>query len=645
MIHQLQSNLMKMKFSRIIFINSIFFFMLLLPNISYTQDEIGSFEFEGNIREYEVYLPENFQPNMPVVFALHGATENIQWFKNYTLLHEVADTTGFIVIYPNSMAPPKRWNTGSPIIDEPNVDDVGFISALIDTLDADYDIDMTRIYTCGFSAGGMMSYYLAWQLGHRLAAGASISGGLNFNMAANYIPLRAFPILTSHGTLDEGVPYDGKPGFLSVEGTVKFWIQNNNCSLQADTVSIPDLSQSDRCTVEKISYTNCSEETSILFYKIIDGGHNWPSSNPDITWDGEGNVNRDININIEILNFFKNYQNPLVNIAYGKTKDISHKNKYFPPEGDTLIVTAHIANSEDHAVTVYAMINGTEHASQDSIELFDDGLHGDGDASDNIYGVTKWLSGIEEDMYEVRLRTTDTDTGMTTYLNYPSRFTTIGPIQAAVIDDGFRYERQYIKLVLYNEGAVTTARNLKATISTTDPRVKEKEFATKEFPDLAAGITDTSSFSYYFSYTEGYVPDSTVGNPIIFDYTIYYDVIPLGTSDDIPYWTGSFPFTAIIVGVDNEQLNIIPKEFALEQNYPNPFNPETVISYRLPVMSEVMLRVYDVLGREVAILVNEQQKAGYYEIDWNAVNNSSGVYFYKIQAGEFVETKKMILIK
>ena len=161
MVHQLQSNLMKMKFSRIILINSILFFMLLLPNISYTQDEIlGSFEFGGHTREYIVCLPQNSQPNMPVVFALHGSSETFQWFKDFTLLHEVADTAGFIVAYPNSTKPPKRWNTDRPLLVQPDVDDVGFISALIDTLDIHYDIDLSRIYSCGFSNGGDMTYRL-----------------------------------------------------------------------------------------------------------------------------------------------------------------------------------------------------------------------------------------------------------------------------------------------------------------------------------------------------------------------------------------------------------------------------------------------------------------------------------------------------
>ena len=93
------------------------------------------------------------------------------------------------------------------------------------------------------------------------------------------------------------------------------------------------------------------------------------------------------------------------------------------------------------------------------------------------------------------------------------------------------------------------------------------------------------------------------------------------------------------------ETNQLPTKFALSQNYPNPFNPTTTIKYSVPELSFVKINIYDVLGSEVATLVNEEKHIGTYELNWNAANLQSGVYFYRLKAGSFVETKKMILIK
>ncbi len=91
--------------------------------------------------------------------------------------------------------------------------------------------------------------------------------------------------------------------------------------------------------------------------------------------------------------------------------------------------------------------------------------------------------------------------------------------------------------------------------------------------------------------------------------------------------------------------NKIPKVFRLFQNYPNPFNPVTIINYELKIKSNVKIIVYDITGKEVITLVNQIQNAGVYQVDFSDSNLSSGVYFYRIQAGEFVQSKKMVLIK
>lgn len=107
---------------------------------------------------------------------------------------------------------------------------------------------------------------------------------------------------------------------------------------------------------------------------------------------------------------------------------------------------------------------------------------------------------------------------------------------------------------------------------------------------------------------------------------IVEEIVPQGTS-----------------GTDDE---IIPPEaFTLLQNYPNPFNPSTSISYTIPVYSKVTLKIFDLLGKEIEMLIDEEKAAGRYEVTWNAADLPSGVYFYRLQAGSFAETKKMILMK
>jgi hypothetical protein len=90
---------------------------------------------------------------------------------------------------------------------------------------------------------------------------------------------------------------------------------------------------------------------------------------------------------------------------------------------------------------------------------------------------------------------------------------------------------------------------------------------------------------------------------------------------------------------------LAPKDYKLAQNFPNPFNPSTTIQYQLPFDSQVNLKVYDILGKEVTTLINEQQPAGFKEITFNAQRFASGVYIYRLTAGKFVDTKKMMVLK
>lgn len=90
---------------------------------------------------------------------------------------------------------------------------------------------------------------------------------------------------------------------------------------------------------------------------------------------------------------------------------------------------------------------------------------------------------------------------------------------------------------------------------------------------------------------------------------------------------------------------IMPQKFRLGQNYPNPFNPSTTIEYSIPLQSQVTVRIFDILGREVAVLVNEKKDAGRYSVQWNASAMPSGIYFYRFETDGMSKVRKMTLIK
>jgi hypothetical protein len=194
--------------------------------------------------------------------------------------------------------------------------------------------------------------------------------------------------------------------------------------------------------------------------------------------------------------------------------------------------------------------------------------------------------------------------------------------------------------------STTTAPNLIApvnnsTINTLTP-VLEWDSLITAF-DYRLEITRDSLFTNSLLYQV--VPQKAFQVPagILFSDSMYYWRVRTATNGGVGPWSEAFNFNIIITDVEDEQQ--LPTEFALMQNYPNPFNPSTVISYQLPVSSNVTLKVYDILGNEVATFVNEEKPAGSYEVKFDASGLSSGIYFYKLQAGSLVETKKMILLR
>jgi beta-glucosidase len=122
--------------------------------------------------------------------------------------------------------------------------------------------------------------------------------------------------------------------------------------------------------------------------------------------------------------------------------------------------------------------------------------------------------------------------------------------------------------------------------------------------------------------------------------------VPVNLGDAVydPLYPYGFGLTFTATGV-GQSKGVVPDEFSLQQNFPNPFNPTTVVSYQLPVASNVRLAICDVLGREVAVIVRERREAGIHEVKFDAAGLASGVYLCRLQVGDFTATKKMLVLK
>lgn len=260
----------------------------------------------GMVREYRLYIPATYNGNVPVplVFNLHGYTSNNIQQELYGNFKNIADTANFIICLPNGTfdaANNRFWNAGFGSA----VDDIGFLMSLLDTLQAQYQIDPARVYSTGMSNGGFMSFTLACACADRIAAIASVTGSMTILQHGSCMPARPVPVMQIHGTADLIVPYNGNTQFLHIDSLISFWYNRNGCSGNPIVTPIPDINTSDGCTATRFDYTSCLENTEVVLYKINGGGHTWPGSPINA-----GVTNRDFNASLEIWKFFAKHRHP-----------------------------------------------------------------------------------------------------------------------------------------------------------------------------------------------------------------------------------------------------------------------------------------------------------------------------------------------
>lgn len=238
--------------------------------------------FAGRARTYTVHLPRGIGDEyaLPLVIVLHGGGGNDDNAARMTRFSAQADKEEFIVVYPNGTGKLQdrilTWNSGNccGYARDNNVDDVGFIRALIEQLQREYPINPKRIYATGISNGGMMAYRLACELSDKLAAIAPVAGALNVEC----IPAQPVAVIAFHGAADQHVLYDGGAPISkldprprtdnSVAFAISFWVKQNQCAAS------PQKLERGKTTVE--TYSNCRNNAEVVLYTLKDFGHAWP---------------------------------------------------------------------------------------------------------------------------------------------------------------------------------------------------------------------------------------------------------------------------------------------------------------------------------------------------------------------------------
>lgn len=282
------------------------------------------------MRDYILHVPPGYNASVPTPLALnlHGYTSNAQQQQFYSGFDSDADTAGYIVVYPNGIA--NAWNSGWNNPYYSGVDDVGFLSALIDTISESYNIDDCRVFSTGMSNGGFMSYRLACELENKIAAVASVTGSMTDSMMFYCQNTRAVAVMELHGTADNTVPYNGSAGFTSVDENFNFWASRNTCIGAAITQDLPDTDPLDGATVTKIHYTSCDASTELITFKINGGAHTWPGASLNI-----GVTTQDISANSEILQFFNNH--PKCTTSTSMQENVLEQVLFFPNPVENLI--------------------------------------------------------------------------------------------------------------------------------------------------------------------------------------------------------------------------------------------------------------------------------------------------------------------
>jgi hypothetical protein len=320
-------------------------------------------------------------------------------------------------------------------------------------------------------------------------------------------------------------------------------------------------------------------------------------------------------------------------------ENIKFSRKFLKAISDSILVNTNLYNPFGQNVELFTCITSTDSVDVDSFPLFDDGFHNDSLAGDGFYGGFLGPVQFEKPFY-TELIINDINNGYSNNFPCIGVFTSIGPVSL----DHYRItssdtipnhgDNLKFEFTLRNEGSITTALNIKSQIVLLDTFSSILLLHTPQYGDIPPSGTVTGVVKQYIKFNSN-SPDSVYSE---FKLNIF--------SDDYLFWSDKFSVFVhkdpTGIGTKDENLS---KKFTLKQNYPNPFNPSTTIEFSIPKAEFVTLKIYNLLGQEIEVLVAKRLKTGNFKYSWYAGSLSSGIYIYRIQAGVFQEVRKMVYLK
>ncbi len=278
--------------------------LIVVVSVAVLDRTNGTMVSSGQKRQYLLYVPKSYDRTKPtaLVISMHGAAGWPAQQMNLSQWNRLADSQGIIVVYPSGSGVPKIWHV------DPGAGftrDVRFVSALIDTLEAAYNIDPAKIYANGISNGGAMAFVLSCTLSDRIAAVGIVAAAQSRdrNWCTDHRPV---PMMAFHGTADPIIPYRGGPlgdpfnpvkdTFPAVRDWVASWARRNRCGASpVESEFAPD--------VTRIEYPHCAAEAPVVLYAVQGGGHSWPGGKPLPEW-WVGPTSRSIDATSQMWAFF-----------------------------------------------------------------------------------------------------------------------------------------------------------------------------------------------------------------------------------------------------------------------------------------------------------------------------------------------------